>query len=144
MNENATTDKIPNAARGSNSIVQKHRVRSRNHHPYIDNDQLTKPRRPYQIHFQSPELFEGKNERLVLNSSSWRTVARTNKFEVSGEAKLLPKEIAGSVVGSIAGAVLLAGLFVLGARIVRKRKTVAVDLPRPGDGGHRDVREASA
>lgn len=83
--------------------MQKHRVRSRNHHPYMDNDQVTRPRRPYQIHCQSPELFAGKNERLVLNSSVWRTVAKTNKFEVSSKAKLLPKEIAGIVVGSIAG-----------------------------------------
>jgi hypothetical protein len=87
---------------------------------------------------------QGEHDHLVLNSSVWRTVARTNTFEVSGGVKLLPKEIAGIVVGSIAGAVLLAGLFVLGARIVRKRKSVAVDLPGPGEGGYSDVREASA
>jgi hypothetical protein len=40
--------------------------------------------------------------------------------------------------------VLLAGVFVLVARIVRKRKTVALDLPGPGEGGYSDVREASA
>jgi len=56
---------------------------------------------------------------------------------------LLPKEIAGIVVGSIAGVALLAALFVLGARIVRKRKSVAVNLPGPGEGGYSDVREAS-
>ena len=86
----------------------------------------------------------GYNDHLVLNSSIWRTVARTNTFEVSGGVKLLPKEIAGIVMGSIAGVVLLAGLFVLGARIVRKRKSVAVDLPGPGEGGYSDVRETSA
>lgn len=56
---------------------------------------------------------------------------------------MLPKEIAGIVVGSIAGVALLAALFVLGARIVRKRKSVAVNLPGPGEGGYSDVREAS-
>ena len=86
----------------------------------------------------------GLNNHLVLNSSVWRTVARTNTFEVSGGVALLPKEIAGIVVGSIAGVVLLAGLFVVGARIVRKRRSVAVDLPGPGEGGYSDVREASA
>jgi hypothetical protein len=81
---------------------------------------------------------------MVANSSVWRTGARTNNFEISGGVKLFPREIAGIVIGSIAGAVLLAGLFVLGARIVRKRKSVAVDLPGPGEGGYSDVRETSA
>jgi len=84
------------------------------------------------------------NEHLVLNTSIWRTIARTNTFEVSGGVKLFPQEIAGIVVGSIAGAVLLVGLVILGARIVRKRKSVAVDLPGPGEGGYSDVRETSA
>lgn len=54
---------------------------------------------------------------------------------------LLPKEIAGIVVGSIAAVVLLVGLFVLGASIVRKKKSVAVDLPGPSKGGYSDVRQ---
>ena len=48
------------------------------------------------------------------------------------------------MVGSIAGVVLLAGMFVIGARIVRKRKSVAVDLSGSGEGGYSDVREATA
>lgn len=63
---------------------------------------------------------------------------------VSSGVKLLHKEIAGILVGSIAGVVLLVGLFVLGARIVRKRKSVAVDLLGPDEGGCSDVRETSA
>lgn len=102
------------------------------------------PRRPYHIDFQGRELLPGHNGHLVTNSSVWRTVARTNTFEVSGGVKLLPKEIAGIVVGSIAGVVLLVGFFVLGARIIRKRKSLAVDLPGLGEGGYSDVREASA
>jgi hypothetical protein len=74
----------------------------------------------------------------------WRTGARTNTFDISGGVKLLPGEIAGIVVGSIAGAVLLAGLFVLGARFARKRRSLAIDLPGPGEGGYSDVRETSA
>ena len=73
----------------------------------------------------------------------WRIVARTNTFVVSSGVKLLPKEIAGILVGSIAGVVLV-GLFVLGARIVRKRKSVAVDLLGPDEGGCSNVRETSA
>lgn len=57
---------------------------------------------------------------------------------------LLPKEIAGIVVGSIAAVVLLAGLFVLGARIVRKSKSVAVDLPGTSESGYSDVRQREA
>jgi hypothetical protein len=67
-----------------------------------------------------------------------------NTFEVSDGVQLLPKEIAGIFVGSIAEAALVAALFVLGARIMRKKKTVAVDLPGPSEGGYSDVREASA
>jgi hypothetical protein len=57
---------------------------------------------------------------------------------------LFPKEIAGIVVGSLAAVALFVGLFVLSARIVRKRKSVAVDLPRPNEGGYSDVREVGA
>jgi len=57
---------------------------------------------------------------------------------------LFPKEIAGIVVGSVAAVALLTGLFVLGARLVRKRKSVAVDLPGPDEGGYSDVREVGA
>ena len=38
--------------------------------------------------------------------------------------------------------VLLVGGFVLGARVVRKRKSVVVDLPGPREeGGYSDVRQ---
>jgi hypothetical protein len=57
---------------------------------------------------------------------------------------LFPKEIAGIVVGSLVGVALLVGLFVVGARVLRKRKSVVVDLPGPGEGGYSDVREVGA
>jgi hypothetical protein len=83
--------------------------------------------------------------RLVPNASVWSNeYGRTNEFQISGGVKLFPKEIAGIVLGCIAAVVLLVGLLVLGARIVRKRKSVAVDLPGLGEGGYSDVREASA
>jgi hypothetical protein len=78
---------------------------------------------------------------MVANSSVWRTGARTNSFDIEGGVRLFPKEIAGIVIGSVAGAVLLAGLSVVAARFVRKRKSLAVDLPGPGEGGYSDVRE---
>jgi hypothetical protein len=57
---------------------------------------------------------------------------------------LFPKEIAGIVVGSLVGVALLVGLFIVGARVLRKRKSVVVDLPGPGEGGYSDVREVGA
>jgi hypothetical protein len=57
---------------------------------------------------------------------------------------LFPKEIVGIVVGSLVGVALLVGLFVVGARVLRKRKSVVVDLPGPGEGGYSDVREVGA
>lgn len=88
---------------------------------------------------------EEPNGRLVQNSSVWSNeYGRSNEFKISGGVKLFPKEIAGIVVGSIAAVVLLVGLFVLGARIVRKRKSVVVDLPGPDEGGYSDVREVPA
>lgn len=54
---------------------------------------------------------------------------------------LFPKETAGIVVGSVVAVALSVGLFVLGARVVRKRKSVAVDLPGPSEGGYSDVRQ---
>jgi hypothetical protein len=57
---------------------------------------------------------------------------------------LFPKEIVGVVVGSLLGVALLVGLFVVGARVLRKRKSVVVDLPGPGEGGYSDVREVGA
>jgi hypothetical protein len=57
---------------------------------------------------------------------------------------LFSKEIAGIVVGSLVGVALLVGLFVVGARVLRKRKSVVVDLPGPGEGGYSDVREVGA
>ena len=42
------------------------------------------------------------------------------------------------------GVTLLVGLFAVGARVLRKRKSVVVDLPGPGEGGYSDVREVRA
>lgn len=52
----------------------------------------------------------------------------SNSFEIVGGPTLYPKEIAGVVVGTLAGMALLIGAFVVGARYIRKRKSVAVDL----------------
>jgi hypothetical protein len=62
-------------------------------------------------------------------------------FEIEGGETLFPKEIAGIVVGTLVGAALLVGLYVIGARIVRKRRNIEVDLPGPSEGGYSDVRE---
>jgi hypothetical protein len=58
--------------------------------------------------------------------------------------RLFPKEVAGIVVGSLVGVTLLVGLFAVGARVLRKRKSVVVDLPGPGEDGYSDVREVRA
>lgn len=48
------------------------------------------------------------------------------------------------MVGGLVGVALVVGLFVVGARVLRKRKSVVVDLPGPGEGGYSDVREVGA
>jgi hypothetical protein len=101
-------------------------------------------RRPYQIWFEGLELLPGPSTGNPIVNSSANAVASSNIFEIDGGVTLFPKEIAGIVVGSLAAVALFVGLFVLSARIVRKRKSVAVDLPGPNEGGYSDVREVSA
>ena len=48
------------------------------------------------------------------------------------------KEIAGITVGSVAGLILLAGVWIVGARLWRKRRSLAVDLSEQNDGGYTD------
>jgi predicted permease len=104
----------------------------------------TSCRRPYQIWFEGLELLPGTSAGNPIVNSSANAVASSNVFEIEGGVALFPKEIAGIVVGSLAGVALLVGLFVVGARLVRKRKSVAVDLPGPEEGGYSDVREVGA
>jgi hypothetical protein len=102
--------------------------------------------RPYQIHFEGLTLDLGSlpGDEPAINTPPGNAVASSNIFEIDGGVTLFPKEIAGIVVGSVAAVALLIGLFVLGARLVRKRKSVAVDLPGPNEGGYSDVREVGA
>ena len=82
--------------------------------------------RPYQIHFEGLELDLGSmpGDEPAINSSAKNAVASSNIFEIEGGVTLFPKEVAGIVVGILAAVVLLVGGFVLGARVVRKRKSV--------------------
>ena len=68
-------------------------------------------------------------------------MASSKIFEIDGGVALFPKEIAGIVVGGVAAVALFVGIFALGARIMRRRKSVAVDLPEPSEGGYSDVRQ---
>jgi uncharacterized protein (DUF2062 family) len=54
--------------------------------------------------------------------------AITNSFEIVGGPTLYPREIAGVVVGTLVGMLLLLGIFAAGARFWRKRQSLAVDL----------------
>lgn len=62
----------------------------------------------------------------------------SNKFEIKGGPKLYPKEIAGVVVGTLAGLVLIVVTFAIGARCIRKRRNLAVNLSTVEEGGYRD------
>lgn len=59
--------------------------------------------------------------------------ASSEDFSIVGGPKLYPKEIASIVIGSIAGLALLIVAVVFGARYLRKRRSVAIDLG-PGGG----------
>lgn len=54
--------------------------------------------------------------------------ASSRNFSIVGGPKLYPKEIASIVIGSIAGLALLIVAVVFGARYLRKRRSVAIDL----------------
>jgi hypothetical protein len=56
-----------------------------------------------------------------------------------GEHRALgSKAIAGITVGTVAGVVLLAGIWVVGVRLWRQRKSLAVDLSERNEGGYTD------
>jgi hypothetical protein len=101
------------------------------------------PCRPYQIYFEGIPLSLGSmtGEEPALNSSAKHAIASSNVFEIEGGVALFPKEIAGNLVGTLVAAALLVGVYVLGARVLRKKKSVELDLPGPGEGGYSDVRE---
>lgn len=105
-------------------------------------DQFSSHLSPYQIHFEGIELSLGAlpGGEPAINPGA-NAVASSNVFEIDGGVTLFPKETAGIVVGSVVAVALSVGLFVLGARVVRKRKSVAVDLPGPSEGGYSDVRQ---
>jgi hypothetical protein len=64
---------------------------------------------------------------------------RSNKFEIVGEHRALgSKAIAGITIGTVAGVVLLAGIWVVGVRLWRQRKSLAVDLSERNEGGYTD------
>lgn len=62
----------------------------------------------------------------------------SNTFEIYGGPRLYPKEIAAVVGGTLGALVLLMGIWVVGARVWRKRRNVAVDLSEGGEGRYRD------
>ena len=67
---------------------------------------------------------------------------RSNKFEiVGGHAPLGPKEIAGITVGAVAAASLLAYIWIVGARLWRQRRSLAVDLSEQNERGYTDNAE---
>lgn len=64
--------------------------------------------------------------------------ATTNNFEIAGGPTLYPKEIAGIVIGTLAALALFLGVFIVGARCLRKRKSLAVNLSEAPEGGYSD------
>jgi hypothetical protein len=64
--------------------------------------------------------------------------ANSNNFEIYGGPKIYPKELAIIIGATLGGLVLLIAVWVVGARIWKKRRSAAVRLPRGGEGGYRD------
>lgn len=64
--------------------------------------------------------------------------ATTNNFEIAGGPTLYSKEIAGVVIGTLAALILFFGVFRVGARCLRKRKSLAVNLSEAPEGGYSD------
>jgi hypothetical protein len=64
---------------------------------------------------------------------------RSNKFDTIRRHRALGrKEITSVTVGAVAGVVLLAGIWVHGAKIWRRRKSLAVDLSEQIEEGYTD------
>lgn len=64
--------------------------------------------------------------------------ATTNNFEIAGGPTLYPKENAGVVIGTLAALALFLGVFIVGARCLRKRKSLAVNLSEAQEGEYSD------
>lgn len=75
------------------------------------------------------ELHNGDDYGLPENRTGYAAIS--GHFEIVGGPKLYPKEIAGVVVGSMAGMVVLVGALLVAARLIRKRRSLAVDLSEP-------------
>lgn len=76
------------------------------------------------------ELHDGEVPGVPENSTTGYAAINSH-FEIVGGPVLYPKEIAGVVVGSVAAMVLLVGACLVAARLIRKRKSLAVDLSEP-------------
>lgn len=72
------------------------------------------------------EIHDGNIE---TNGTGYAAI--NSHFEIVGGPTLYPKEIAGVVVGSVAGMALIIGAFIVAARLIRKRRSLAVDLSEP-------------
>lgn len=63
----------------------------------------------------------------------------SNRFEIVGGHRTLGwKETAGITVGTMVGLAWLAGMWVVGARLLRKRRSLAVDISEQDGGGYTD------
>ena len=90
--------------------------------------------RTYDFFLNAIEVDE--NGQLNPNTTFY---VRSNKFEiVGGHAPLGSKAIAGITVGSVLAVILLAGIWLVGVRLWRQRRSLAVDLSEQDDGGYTD------
>jgi hypothetical protein len=65
----------------------------------------------------------------------------SNTFEIGGRHGLRPIETAEVIGGVIAGMALLVGFWIVCARLVRRERSLAVDLSDGDEGGYTDVGE---
>lgn len=90
--------------------------------------------RVYSFHIDAIEI----DENGQLNPDTMFYV-NSNRFEIVGGRRTLGrKEIAGITVGTIAGLAWLAGMWIVGARLLRKRRSLAVDMSEQNGGGYTD------
>jgi hypothetical protein len=94
---------------------------------------------------QSPSVFELFLSAVEIDSNGEPSTnpnatfyANSNNFEIYGGPKIYPKELAIIIGATLGGLVLLIAVWVVGARIWRKRRSAAVRLPGGGEGGYRD------
>lgn len=90
--------------------------------------------RAYSFHIDAIEIDE--NGQLNPNTTFY---VNSDRFKIVGGHRVLgSKEIAGITVGTIAGLAWLAGMWVVGARLLRKRRSLAVDMSEQNGGGYSD------